>query len=138
MNKSTSLLLAIALLAISPILGFKKPLANNKETFNKIQWSETTHNFGDIEMGPDAKTEFVFKNKRKAKLVVQKVEPGCSCTISSFTSEAVKKNKKGSITATYKTEGKPGFFKKFIKVTFDDNTTQDLIITGNVIVKAAY
>ncbi len=135
MNKSIVTLATFALLAITLNYGFKKPIVQNSETINKIQWSETTHNFGDIPIGPDATTDFIFKNKRKAKLKVLKVEPGCSCTISSFTSEAVKKNKKGSIPTTYKTKGKPGFFKKYIKVTFEDNTLQDLVITGNVTTK---
>ena len=104
-----------------------------KPKINDIEWNETTHNFGDIPLGPEAKFDFVFKNKRKDKLSVKKVEPGCSCTISSFTVDPVKKNKKGSITATYKTEGRPGFFKKYIQVTFEDGRTQELIITGNVV-----
>lgn len=103
------------------------------ECINGIQWSETTHNFGDIPIGPDATAEFVFKNKGKTAIKVLKVEPGCSCTISSFTSDPVKKNKKGKIMATYKTKDHPAFFKKFIMVTFEDGRTQELIITGNVV-----
>lgn len=101
-----------------------------KET---IVWKETTHNFGDIKIGPPAVVKFTFKNKSKEALVIQSAEPGCSCTVSDFTSTPVKKNKSGYVTATYKTEGRPGFFKKFIKVTFTNGTVQELIITGNVV-----
>ncbi|MBS3913317.1 MAG: DUF1573 domain-containing protein [Bacteroidetes bacterium] len=98
-----------------------------------VVWNETTHNFGDIKIGPAAVAKFTFKNKNKEAMTIQSVEPGCSCTVSSFTSEPVRKNKSGSVIATYKTEGRPGFFKKFIKVTFTSGATAELIITGNVV-----
>jgi hypothetical protein len=98
-----------------------------------IKWNETTHNFGDIPMGPDATATFTFKNKSKKAVVVKNAEAGCSCTIPTFTADPIKKNKKGSVTASYKTQGRPGFFKKFVKVTFEDGRTAELVITGNVV-----
>jgi Protein of unknown function (DUF1573) len=123
----------LVLLAGCLSFAFTIPNKPKKEKINGILWSETTHNFGDLKIGPDAKAVFIFKNKQKAAVKLKSVEPGCSCTVSSFTSDEVKKNKKGEISATYKTKDRPGYFKKFIKVTFEDGRTQELIITGNII-----
>ena len=109
---------------------FIKPGAKGKGT---IKWNETTHNFGDIKMGPDAVATFIFTNKTKKPVVVKSAQPGCSCTVSSFTADPVKKGRKGNVVATYKTVGRPGFFKKFIQVTFEDGQTSELAITGNVV-----
>ena len=128
--KFVAISLAAATLSGFTILSKNRP---SEPVKSDIEWNESTHNFGDIKMGPDAVATFVFKNKSKKTVVVQKVEPGCSCTVSSFTSDPVKKNKKGKIVATYKTQGRPGFFKKFIHVTFENGYTHDLVITGNVI-----
>lgn len=127
-------LTSIAILLASSIsLSFIKPGKPKKELVNGIQWSEITHNFGDIKIGPDATAVFKFKNKKKSAIKLKSVEPGCSCTVSSFTSEEIKKNKMGEVTATYRTKDKPGFFKKFVHVTFEDGSTQELVITGNVL-----
>ena len=32
-----------------------------KPKINDIEWNETTHNFGDVPLGPEAKFDFVFK-----------------------------------------------------------------------------
>lgn len=106
---------------------------NKREKINGILWYYTTWNFGDIKIGPDATRGFVFKNKRKTSIRIKSVEPGCSCTVSEFTPGEIRKNREGKILATYRTKDRPGYFKKFIKVTFEDGTVQELIITGNVV-----
>lgn len=100
---------------------------------NSLKWNETTHQFGDIPAGPEAVTTFTFKNKGKKAVQIMKVEPGCSCTVSDFSPNPVKRGKKGTVTAKYTTLKRPGYFKKFIKVTFTDSSEQELIITGNVV-----
>lgn len=134
MNRNIFILSALFSVAlVFSSFSMQKPAIGKDETINGIRWNETTHNFGDVKLGPDAVFNFEFKNKGKKAIKVAKVEPGCSCTISSFTSKLVKKNRTGTITVTYKTKDNPAFFKKFIQVTFEDGRTQELIITGNVI-----
>ena len=124
--------LFFAVLITAAITGFTNHGSKKNEN-QRIVWNETTHDFKNILMGKDAVFVFTCKNKSNKTMTILKVEPGCSCTISEFTSEPIKHNKKGSVTATYKTKNRQGFFKKFIKVTFADSTSDDLVITGTVV-----
>lgn len=132
--------MSIPLLAATMVflMSFTPESRKEKKLINGLLWNEITHDFGDFMIGPDATTTFIFKNKRKKPVQVKSVEPGCSCTVSDFSSEEIKRNKKGEIKATYKTKERPGYFKKFIKVTFTDSTEQELVITGNIIFEPKY
>lgn len=96
------------------------------------QWKETDHKFGKVAHGPEATFTFEFKNKGKKPIVITSAQPGCSCTVSEFTQTPVAKNKTGKVTAKYGTQGRPGFFKKGVTVTFQDGSTQSLTIEGDV------
>lgn len=116
--------------SIIMLFGFKpKPVQTMAE---QVKWNEKDHLFGDIKIGPPAEFVFVFKNTGKTPVTVSKVEPGCSCTLSAFTSDPVSKGKKGKITISYATKDKPGFFKKGVLVTFADKSVQNLTISGDV------
>jgi len=99
----------------------------------QVKWNEIEHNFGKFQYGPDAIFVFTFKNTGKKPVLVQSAQPGCSCTVSDFTKTPVGKNKTGKVTAKYVTKDRPGFFKKSITVTFQDGSTQVLLITGDVV-----
>lgn len=109
----------------------KKP----KTEVNKkgIVWADTLHDFGSVNMGPELVYTFTFKNKTAKTVTIIAAEPGCSCTVSEFTKNPIDKGKSGSVTAKYATQNRQGFFKKFIKVTFEDGTYQSLVITGTVV-----
>lgn len=124
---------AAALFLLPLISGFRNDSKPKPEKINGILWRFTTWDFGNIPIGPDATKGFVFKNKKKTSVTIKSVEPGCSCTVSDFTPGEIKKNKEGKIIATYRTKDRPGYFKKFIKVTFEDGNVQELVITGNVV-----
>jgi hypothetical protein len=64
---------------------------------------------------------------------VKSAQPGCSCTVSTFSNDPIAKNKTGKVVAKYSTQNRPGWFKKGITVTFEDGSTQQLTITGEVL-----
>lgn len=132
---SFSLLSLITALIFTTGTGFTKPHFLNKKSDKKVEWKDTIHDFGDVQIGPELVYTFTFKNKTSKPVTIKSAEPGCSCTVSEFTQGPIKKGGKGTVTAKYNTAGRMGFFKKFIKVTFEDGTVQELIITGNVIYK---
>lgn len=98
-----------------------------------VKWNTTAHQFGKVPYGPEAAFTFEFRNKGKKPVVVTSAQPGCSCTVSDFTRTPVAKNKTGTVIAKYGTQGRPGFFKKGITVTFEDGSTQALTFEGDVI-----
>jgi hypothetical protein len=125
--------LGILTLAIGiAFCSFTGPKSKIKAQKKTTVWVDTLHDFGKVKIGPELVYTFKFKNKSSKPIAIKSAEPGCSCTVSEFTQGPIAKGKTGSVTAKYNTAGRMGFFKKFIKVTFEDGTVQELIITGDV------
>jgi hypothetical protein len=72
------------------------------------------------------------KNVTNSTLSISSAAPSCGCTASSYTTTPIKPGESGTVTASYNTEGRPGFFYKSVRVTFTNGTVSDLMITGNV------
>jgi hypothetical protein len=102
-----------------------------------VKWNKTSHDFGTVKMGPPAEAVFKFTNTGKTPLVITAAQPSCGCTTPTYTKNPVMPGKTGEVKASYGTEGRPGYFQKSIKVTFDNGTVQDLIISGTVTTDAA-
>jgi hypothetical protein len=96
-----------------------------------IQWETVAKDFNTIKTGTVAEFTFKVKNTSKAPLVISSANPSCGCTASSYTKTPIKPGEFGSVTASYNTEGRPGFFYKTIRVTFSNGSVSDLAITGN-------
>ena len=97
-----------------------------------IQWELKTKDFTTVKIGTVAEFTFKVKNVSNSTLVISSAVPSCGCTASSYTTTPIKPGESGSVTASYNTEGRPGFFYKSVRVTFSNGTVSDLMITGNV------
>ncbi len=95
-----------------------------------IRWETVTKDFNRIKTGTVAEFTFKVKNTSKSPLVISSANPSCGCTASSYTKTPIKPGEFGSVTASYNTEGRPGFFYKTIRVTFNNGAVSDLAITG--------
>lgn len=102
------------------------------QTEDAIKWEKKSFDFGSIKMGPKADVTFKFTNISKAPVIITAANPSCGCTASDYTKTPIMPGKNGEVLASYGTDGRPGFFQKSIKVTFDNGTTTDLIISGTV------
>jgi hypothetical protein len=107
------------------------------QTEDGIKWEKKSHDFGSIKMGPKAEVTFRFTNTTKAPVVITAANPSCGCTASDYTKTPIMPGKTGEVTASYGTDGRPGFFQKSIKVSFDNGSSTDLIISGTVTSEAA-
>lgn len=97
---------------------------------SNIQWETVTKDFNKIKAGTVAEFTFKVKNTSKTPLFISSANPSCGCTASSYTKTPIKPGEFGSVTASYNTEGRPGFFYKTIRVTFSNGEVSDLAITG--------
>jgi hypothetical protein len=101
----------------------------------KIQFDETTHDFGEIkEVDGKVNGKFIFTNVGDSVLELISVKPSCGCTAANYTKEPVMPNGKGFIDATYDPSGRPGPFMKSVVVTTNEsaNNVTVLFIKGNV------
>lgn len=97
-----------------------------------VQWEIKTKDFNTVKIGTVAEFTFKVKNVSNSTLSISSASPSCGCTASSYTATPIKPGESGSVTASYNTDGRPGFFYKSVRVTFTNGTVSDLMITGNV------
>lgn len=111
-------------------------LAQEKVAQKKINFRETSHEFGKIQEGDIAKYSFVFTNIGKEPVTLKSVRASCGCTTPQWEKDPILPGSKSKIEVNYNSLGRPGEFTKTVTVIYD--TTQSpiiLTIKGNVIPK---
>lgn len=126
--KRIVILLSLAILA--GLLTAQQPVL----TFDK-----TTHDFGKIkEENGLATVTFTFTNKGDAPLVINRVQAACGCTTPTWTKEPILPGKKGTVTAAYNPQNRPGSFIKTITVFSNAGSNATVLtIKGDVTPKPA-
>jgi len=95
-------------------------------------WNEMTHDFGRIKLNEPATVTFSFTNTGTEPIVISTARSSCGCTVAEYTKEPVKPGGSGTVKATYNS-AKAGGFQKTVTVTFNGNSTPDVLtIKGNV------
>ncbi len=100
-------------------------------------FSTKSHDFGYIKeaKGPVSYT-FEFTNTGTAPLIVIESTASCGCTRPEYPTKPIKPGKKAKIKVTYSPIGRPGAFRKTIKVkTNGRERVTTLVIEGVVIPK---
>lgn len=101
----------------------------------KIKFTENNHDFGNITEGTQATFTFEFVNTGNAPLLLESVQASCGCTSPEWSKEPVAPGKKGKVTATFNSSGRPGTFTKTLTVKYNGTTesnTEYLTIKGFV------
>ena len=119
---------AICLVALSAV-------ADDKQA--EATFATLSHDFGTIQeaKGPVSCT-FEFTNTGNKPLLIIDAVASCGCTRPEYPTKPIKPGKKGKIKVTYSPIGRPGAFKKSVKVkTNGKERTVTLRIQGTVIPK---
>ena len=119
---------AICLVTLSAV-------ADDKQV--EATFATLSHDFGTIQeaKGPVSCT-FEFTNTGNKPLLIIDAVASCGCTRPEYPSKPIKPGKKGKIKVTYSPIGRPGAFKKSVKVkTNGKERTVTLRIEGTVIPK---
>ncbi len=110
-------------------------LADDK--YAEATFTVKNHDFGTIKEanGPVSCT-FEFTNTGDKPLLIIDATASCGCTRPEYPSKPIKPGKKGKIKVTYSPIGRPGAFKKTVKIrTNGKERTTTLRIEGTVIPK---
>lgn len=112
--------------ALIPLLAFSQKA--------KIEFEETSHNFGTIsEKAGLATFDFKFKNTGSVPLILSNVRAGCGCTTPEWNREPVAPGASGVIKVSYNPMGRPGSFVKSVTVNSNaENGVLSLTIRGKV------
>jgi hypothetical protein len=110
-------------------------LADGKQA--EATFEVKSHDFGTIkEEGGPVSCYFEFTNTGDKPLLIIDATASCGCTRPEYPSKPIKPGKKGKIKVTYSPIGRPGAFKKTVKVkTNGKERVTTLRIEGTVIPK---
>lgn len=120
---------AVCLVAISGLA--------EDENYAEATFTVKKHDFGNIQEanGPVSCT-FEFTNTGNKPLLIIDATASCGCTRPEFPTKPIKPGKKGKIKVTFSPIGRPGAFKKTVKVkTNGKERNTNLRIEGTVIPK---
>lgn len=99
----------------------------------KIEFEETTIDYGTIEKGADGVRVFKFKNTGNAPLIITNVKSSCGCTIPKKPEGAIMPGESGEIEVKYDTKRVMPIRKTITVLSNADTPTVALKIKGNVI-----
>jgi hypothetical protein len=111
----------------------KSEVKINPSDSTKIQFSETSFNFGTLKQGEKVEHTFIFKNIGKEPLVISEVHTSCGCTVADYTEKPVNPGSQGYVKVTFNSAGKHG--QQFKTIIIKANTKPEktmLVITGTV------
>jgi hypothetical protein len=101
-----------------------------------LTFTKVNHDFATVAEGTQASYDFEFTNTGKAPVIISNVSASCGCTTPFWTKDPVLPGKKGKITASYNSAGRPGVFNKSITVVSNaEPSTHILTIKGTVVPK---
>lgn len=115
----------------SPIAAAKPQETAKAPTPENMHFKFPVHDFGTIPEGPAAEYEFEFTNTGKEPIIISNVSASCGCTTPSYSKDPVLPGKKGTIKASYNTQGRVAPFTKTINITSNIGT-KVLTIKGEV------
>jgi len=90
----------------------------NKADAPVMTFSETQHDFGNINEGDVAETTFKFKNTGKTDLIITNIKGSCGCTVpSNWKKEPIKPGEESEFTVKFNSRNKPNKQHKTVTVT---------------------
>lgn len=104
-----------------------------QEKAAKIEFEETTIDYGTIEKGADGIRVFKFKNTGDAPLIISNVKSSCGCTIPKKPKEPIMPGATGEIEVKYDTKRVMPIRKTITVLSNASTPTVALKIKGNVI-----
>jgi uncharacterized cupredoxin-like copper-binding protein len=93
----------------------------NTGDFPVIEFDKNNHDFGEIQEGEIAETEFRFTNVGKSDLIISDASGSCGCTVPDYPKNSpIKPGESGKIIVKFDSNNRPGMQRK--AVTLITNT----------------
>jgi hypothetical protein len=120
--KSTLFILAIL------VLGNIAAEAQDVVRGPKMEFKQTTIDYGTIEKGSDPVREFKFTNVGIEPLSITAAQGSCRCLVPEYSKEPILPGESSTIRAKYDTQ-RVGPFTKQITLTSNDGTNPTMVLT---------
>ena len=96
-----------------------------------LELKELTYDFGSIPQGKPVYHVFQVVNKGTAPLKLDSVQASCGCTTPEWNKDAIAPGATDKIKVGYNAASE-GHFEKTVTVTYNGNSTKQIIIKGEV------
>lgn len=96
-----------------------------------LELKETEYHFGSIPQGKPVYHTFQIINKGTAPLKLDNVQASCGCTTPEWNKEPIAPGATGTIKVGYNAAAE-GHFEKMVTVSYNGNSTKQIIIKGDV------
>jgi len=90
--------------------------AADSANYTRIEWLDSSKSMGTMTQGQVLKISYRFRNSGEKPLIIQRVQPGCGCTVADYPKEPIAPGKEGEIKAEFDSKGKEGVQRKNILV----------------------
>ena len=111
-----------------------KEAAKKAETQTSIQFETTEINFGEVKEGATVSKIYKLKNIGKKRLMIEKVEGSCGCTVAEWPRYPVEPGENAEIKVNFNTLGKRGEQDKTVTVTANTEPARTILrIKGKVV-----
>jgi hypothetical protein len=104
---------------------------------SRMEFKETTIDFGEVESGKVVDINFEFKNTGDSVLIIKNISTSCGCTATKLEKKEYQPGEKGVIPVKFNSSGYNAKVTKSITIVTNDteNPYSRLKITGSVILK---
>jgi len=92
----------------------------------KIEFTETVHDYGEIEVNGNGTCDFKFTNEGQETLILSNVRSSCGCTVPAWPKVPIKKGEEAVIEVKYNTS-RTGSFNKSITV-YSNGSVEPIIL----------
>lgn len=105
----------------------------------KISCEEPVYNFGKMPNTENVKHTFIIKNEGEGLLQIDRVKPGCGCTVANISSKNLAPGETAEISTTLSIKSKSGLQNKPVRVYSNDpkHPVYELKITGTAVAEIA-
>ncbi|TPN85392.1 DUF1573 domain-containing protein [Aquimarina algicola] len=95
--------------------------------FPVMQFSETEHDFGNINEGDVVEHKFAFTNTGKAPLVIVSAKGSCGCTVPEWPKQPIAPGATGEMLVKFNSSGKPNQQIKQVTITANTEAGKEII-----------
>ncbi len=92
-----------------------------------MDFTDTLHNFGNINEGEKATFDFEFTNNGKTPLIISDAKGSCGCTVADFPRDPIAPGNNGKIKVVFNSDGKPGHQEKSVSITTNTNRSVHML-----------
>lgn len=104
---------------------------------SRMEFKETTIDFGEVDSGKVVDINFEFENTGDSVLIIKNIRATCGCTATRLEKKEYQPGEKGVIPVKFNSRGYNKRITKIIRISTNDkeNPFPELKITGNVVLK---